>query len=164
MLNMNMRGASLIEMMIVVAIIGILASLSTPMVSTYLQNAKLRSTADELKEALELSRSEAIKRNDTIKFTALSAGGWVVEAYSNDTLTTLQSKANAAGAQTVVSTDNNVIRFDGSGRPDLAAIIKLAPVSGACTTVTCLNIELNRYGKIKVCNPDTTNEVLKCDS
>jgi len=161
---MPARGASLIEMMIVVAIIGILASLSTPMISTYLQNAKLRATTDELKEALELARSEAIKRNDTVKFTALNGGGWTVEVYSNDLLTSLASKPDAAGSHAAVSADNSVIRFDGSGRPDVAATLQVMPVSGSCTTLTCLQIELNRFGKIKVCNPDTTNEVLKCGS
>ena len=156
------RGASLIEMMIVVAIIGILASLSTPMISSYLQNAKLRASADELKEALELSRSEAIKRNDTIKFTALNGGGWSVEAYSNDVLTMLASKPDAVGSKLAVIADNSVIRFDGSGRPDVAATLQVTPAFGSCTTLTCLHIELNRFGKIKVCNPSTTNEVLKC--
>lgn len=159
---MQSRGASLIEMMIVVAIIGILASLSTPMISTYLQNAKLRATTDELKEALALARSEAIKRNDTVKFTALNGGGWTVEVYSNDLLTTLASKPSAAGSNALVSADNSVIRFDGSGRPDVAATLQVTPASGSCTTLTCLQIELNRFGKIKVCNPDSTNEVLKC--
>jgi type IV fimbrial biogenesis protein FimT len=159
---MNARGATLIEMMIVVAIIGILASLSTPMVSTYLQNAKLRASADELKEALELARSEAIKRNDTVKFTALNGGGWTVEVYSNEVLTLLASKPSAAGSHTLVSADNSVIRFDGSGRPDVGATLQVTPASGACSTLTCLHIELNRYGKIKVCNPSSVNEVLKC--
>lgn len=159
---MKAGGASLIEVMIVVAIIGILASLSTPMISTYLQNAKLRSTADEIKEALELSRSEAIKRNDTIKFSALSGGGWTVEAYINDVLTTLESKPNASGSHASISADNSVIRFDGSGRPDVAATLQVNPSNGSCATLTCLHIEANRFGKIKVCNPATTNEVLKC--
>lgn len=156
------RGASLIEMMIVVAIIAILASLSTPMISTYLQNAKLRSSADELKEALELSRSEAIKRNDTIKFTVLNGGGWRIEAYTNDVLTTLAAKPSASGANVAVITNNSVIRFDGSGRADVAATLQVTPVFGSCATLTCLHIEVNRFGKIKVCNPATANEVLKC--
>jgi len=93
------------------------------MISTYLQNAKLRATADELKQVLQLARSEAIKPNDIVKFTGLNGGDWIVAVYSNDLLTSLATKPSAAGSHAAVIANNSVIRFDGSGRPDVAATL-----------------------------------------
>jgi type IV fimbrial biogenesis protein FimT len=159
---MKPKGFSLIEMMIVVAIMGIMAALASQMIGSYLLNVKLRSTAEELKESLDFSRSEAIKRNDTIKYTSLSGGGWKVEGYVNDILSTLKSKPSASGSKSVVTTDQAVIRFDGSGRSDVSATFQVTPVTGSCADITCLNVEVIKLGKIKLCNPASTNEVLKC--
>jgi type IV fimbrial biogenesis protein FimT len=156
------KGFGLIELMIVVAVIGVLAALSEDMMTTYLLNMKVRTTAEVLKEAFVLSRAEAIKRNDTVSLTVSSGGGWLMQGYVNNVLTTLKSKADASGSKSAVTPANTVIKFDGTGRADVASMIDIKPTTGSCTDVTCLRLEVARSGKIKICNPSATNEVLKC--
>lgn len=156
------RGFGLIELMIVVAVIAVLAALSEDMMTTYLLNMKVRNTAEVLKEAVVLCRAEAIKRNDTARLTVLGGGGWLLESYVNDVITTLQSKADASGSKSTVTPANTVIKFDGTGRADAATTLDIKPTTSSCADVTCLRIEVARSGKIKICSPSATNEVLKC--
>ena len=50
------RGFSLIELMIVVAIMGVLLALGAPTFSTYLRNVKLRSAAEAFKSLRMVTR------------------------------------------------------------------------------------------------------------
>jgi prepilin-type N-terminal cleavage/methylation domain-containing protein len=156
------KGFGLVELMIVVAVIGVLAALSEDMMTTYMLNMKVRSTAEALKEVAVLSRAEAIKRNDTIRLTFSGGGGWLMEGYVNDVIATLKSKADASGSKSAVTPANTVIRFDGTGRSDADAVMDIKPTTGSCADVTCLSVQITRNGKIKICNPSATNEVLKC--
>lgn len=162
---MKNKGFSLIELMVVVCILGIIAALAMSSMGSYLLNAKVRSATEDFQQALTLAKSEAIKRNDTVKFTSLGFGGWKIEAYVNDVLTTVKTKPASAGSKTTVTGANAVVKFDGSGRSDVATTWDFTPTSGgACgTEITCLRVELTRFGKLRVCNPDSTNEVLKCN-
>ncbi|MFP8833476.1 Tfp pilus assembly protein FimT/FimU [Hydrogenophaga sp. XSHU_21] len=54
-------GFTLVELMVVVALLGILLGLAAPSFSGALQRQRERSTAQELHDALELGRAEAIR-------------------------------------------------------------------------------------------------------
>lgn len=62
------RGFSLIELMIVVAIMGTLLSLALPSFSVYLRNVKLRSATEMFIAGLQLARSEAVRMNTSVEF------------------------------------------------------------------------------------------------
>lgn len=83
------RGLSMIEMVVVVAIVGILAFVVTPEISTQLRNAQIRSAAEAMQSGLLKARTEAISRNQNVRFSLVtdlsdgcvlspSAGSWVV--------------------------------------------------------------------------------------
>ena len=72
------RGFTLIELIIAVAIIGILSSLAVPSFQEMLTNMNLRSTAESVSQGLQLARSEAIKRNARTMFTFSSTSKWEV--------------------------------------------------------------------------------------
>src|SRR5688500_18496227 len=59
-------GFSMVELMIVVAVIGILSVLGYPYVSTYLQAARLRAGAQELVTIIYGGRQLAISRNTPV--------------------------------------------------------------------------------------------------
>jgi Tfp pilus assembly protein FimT len=61
----NSRGFGLVELVIVMAFIGILTVLATPTFLTYLRAAKVRAGAQELATAINLGRQLAITRNTT---------------------------------------------------------------------------------------------------
>jgi prepilin-type N-terminal cleavage/methylation domain-containing protein len=64
--RLNARGFTLAELLIVLAIIGILATLGYPYAARYLQAAKLRAAATELAVIINGARQLAITRNTQV--------------------------------------------------------------------------------------------------
>lgn len=61
-------GFSLIEMMIVVAIVAIVSAIAFPSYRVWIQNTKIRSTAESIQNGLQIARAEAVKRNASVQF------------------------------------------------------------------------------------------------
>ena len=64
------------ELLIVVAIIGILASLAAPSFSELIKSQRIKSMATDINASLTLARSEAIKRNRNVTMSPTTAGSW----------------------------------------------------------------------------------------
>ena len=64
--RMNALGYTLLELMLIVAIIGILAALAAPTLISYIQTAALQAGTRELATAINLGRQLAIARNTTV--------------------------------------------------------------------------------------------------
>ncbi len=111
------RGFTLVEAMIVIAILGILTALAGPSFIDMIKTAKVRSGASELYSSLLTARSEAIKRRKTMTITPADTGwtgGWSVtfdnagatatllahEALANDLAVRVNAAGNAAAAVT----------------------------------------------------------------
>ncbi|MCB6183557.1 GspH/FimT family pseudopilin [Leeia sp. TBRC 13508] len=110
-------GFSLIEMMVAVGIAGILLAIAIPNVTTWLSQARLATTSDQLVESLSLAKQEAIKRRSTVSVCAATtpntatacsgtasdwSKGWIVLAG-----TTVLNRYTAPSNLTI-STDSNV--------------------------------------------------------
>jgi type IV fimbrial biogenesis protein FimT len=77
------RGFTLIEVLIVIALIGILLALAAPSFGTFTASQRVKTASFDLYAALSFARSEAIKRRVTV--TVAAAGGdwkdgWTVSA------------------------------------------------------------------------------------
>jgi type IV fimbrial biogenesis protein FimT len=74
-----MRGFTLIELMVVVALAAIIGSIAAPSFRELTINSRTRAAASALHESLWLARSEAIKRNRPVTFTLTTLeGGWTI--------------------------------------------------------------------------------------
>lgn len=89
MLSKSPKGFSLIELLIVMAIVGILLSLALPSYQAWIQNTKIRTAAESLLNGMQLARAEAVRRNSNMGFYLLSSvdsscvgdgskGNWIV--------------------------------------------------------------------------------------
>lgn len=91
------RGMSLIELMVGIAIIGILLALAAPSFRSWTQNTKIRGTAEAILNGLQLAKAEAVRRNTLIRFQATSD---------------LTNGCTLGAAANVVSYANWVVSFD----------------------------------------------------
>jgi type IV fimbrial biogenesis protein FimT len=66
------RGFTLIEMVVVVAILGILVGLGASSYSAWIANSRIRTAAETLASGLSAARNEAIKRNRLVRFHLVS--------------------------------------------------------------------------------------------
>lgn len=90
------RGVTLIELVISMAIMGFLMVLAAPVFIDWVQNTRLRTSAESVLSGLQIARAEAVSRNARVRFQfttsldstcALSATGtnWVVNLDPNAT-------------------------------------------------------------------------------
>ncbi|MET0983016.1 MAG: GspH/FimT family pseudopilin [Telluria sp.] len=70
------RGFTLPELLTVVAIIAILASVAAPAFTSMIASMRSRSLSSELYAALSRARSEAIKRNAEVALVPVTASQW----------------------------------------------------------------------------------------
>jgi type IV fimbrial biogenesis protein FimT len=78
---MNKKGFTLIELMVVISLVGILASLALPSFETFLRTRQMIGSSDLLYTSLYLARSEAVKRNSTVticksSYATTCGGSW----------------------------------------------------------------------------------------
>jgi type IV fimbrial biogenesis protein FimT len=118
-MDARQHGFSLIELVIAVAIAGVLLSLALPNFSAYLRNVKLRSAAESFLSGIQLARSEAVRMNTNVEFltttadplnanvataTASTAGvNWMVR--SADLATFIDGKFGIEGSGRAVASD-----------------------------------------------------------
>ena len=82
----NTRAFTLIEVITVVAIIGILAAVLSPKIDGWVGKSKIRTSADELQQYLSFMKGEALGRGVVIK-TEISENDNSMEIYSSNELT-----------------------------------------------------------------------------
>ena len=79
-------GVSLIELLIGIAIFGVLIALGAPAYRTWLQNAQIRTAADSIQSGLQVAKIEAIRRNVRMRFALWddtnSTSSWRVCTYN----------------------------------------------------------------------------------
>lgn len=139
------QGMSLIELMVAITILAIVTVLALPSYGVWINNTKIRTTAESILAGLQLARNEAVRRNAIVRFQfvdnftntcALSstAGSWIVslddpagkcDIAPSDTAAPriVQSKPAAEGAAgvTTAATDSTTaasttVAFNGLGR------------------------------------------------
>ena len=170
-----LRGMSLIELMVGIAIVAILFTLAAPSFSTWIQNTHIRTAAEAIQNGLMLTRAEAVQRNTQVRFQltdtlddscALSTSGtnWVVSlddpagacaSAPSDTTAPriIQTRAGAEGSKNaLVAAGQSAIIFNGLGRQ--------SPVPPQVTPVA-VNIDIsNPIGG--ACAADVTPGPMRC--
>jgi type IV fimbrial biogenesis protein FimT len=135
-------GFTLIELMITVAIMAIVTAIGAPYFGAWIQNIKLRNAAESISTGLQLTRSEAVARNQEVEFVLNeSNSGWAI---SCKTVTAtcpanIQTRMSADGSSadiTVAAADDKTIVFDSLGR-------MTSPVPAGGATFTSFNVDIN---------------------
>lgn len=82
---MNHRGITLIELIVVMVIIGIGATLMAPGISAWLPTYRLRNAAREVASAMRLAQLKAISTNTTYRVSFDATAGNFILQYRNST-------------------------------------------------------------------------------
>ena len=161
----QMRGFSLIEIMVALVIIGVFITMGVPAFALFLQNTQIRNAAETTLAGINLARAEAIRRNATVRFnlvtnltsgcsTSSSALSWVVsladpsgacEVAPSDTVAPqiIQKRSALEGSNNalVATSGGATLVFNGLGRVSGAGITQLrfSNVSGTCEHLDAVN-------------------------
>lgn len=68
----SQRGFSLVELVVAVAIVAVLLALAAPSYRAWIQNTKIRSTTEAILNGIQMAKSEAVRRNFTVRFQLVS--------------------------------------------------------------------------------------------
>jgi len=71
----RVAGYTIIELVITVAILGVLVSLGVPSFAEWLHNTQLRNGAESVLHGLQVARAEAVRRNGFVQFILLPGTG-----------------------------------------------------------------------------------------
>lgn len=130
---MNRRrshGVSALELIIVLAVLGVIVAVALPSFTTLIANQRIRSTAETLRSGLQLARVEALKRGRNVVFDMSGLdSSWVISC------------------ETPVADDN-----DGDGLPDCPSQIQQSAsiVNGGVSVIT---VTTNNGGVIATFSP-----------
>jgi type IV fimbrial biogenesis protein FimT len=171
------RGFSLIEMMIAIALVGVLMAIGIPAFRTWTGNAQIRTGAEGVISGLQIARNEAVRRNVNVQFqmqddpAPLPANflGWNVSIESDGTIIQQRSGNEGsksaiatvlpAGVDTVTFTGLGRLRLDGAGVPrnqDNSLALQFVDVTSQTLSAAdsrALRIEIDTSGLVRMCDP-----------
>lgn len=164
-------GFTLIEMMITLAVLGVIVALGLPGIMQWMQNSQIRVAADSIQAGMTTARIEAIRRNTAVSVVLTNHGvsggtGWEVRLASDNSI--IQSVPDAEGSRNVVLTpfpDGTwTTTFSGFGRiaainPDGTPAMNRIDIDNPTIDSTDsrdLRIEIDIGGEARMCDPAVT--------
>lgn len=159
-------GFSLIELMVAVAIMGILLGLAMPSFQTWLQNAQIRNAAESIQNGLQKAKAEGVARNTNVTFVLGTNSAWVVSVVASGEVIESRSANEGsknitrtvlpAGATTVTFNNFGAVATNADGSATLAQVdldsSVLAPADSKDLQVT---IGVGGVGSnIRMCDPN----------
>jgi type IV fimbrial biogenesis protein FimT len=144
------KGFTMVELMMVVAILAIMSALAAPSMSKMIANQRLRSVATDLHLALVKARAEAIKRNadgvNTHVRVSPAGGswtaGWSVDFVDENPNPDIHVELDVRGPTPSVSINSTAtqVEYRGTGRTASAASAFVI-TSSSTDAARCLSID-----------------------
>lgn len=110
------RGFTIIELMVVVAVLAIIATVAVPSFQQIIENNRLATEANRIFSAMSYARSEAVRVGDDASMTAATGGfsnGWCVHLGANCTGADILRQFEAGDL--AYSSSGNQVTFNARG-------------------------------------------------
>lgn len=168
------KGFTVVELMVTVAVLGVLAAVAFPSMTTYLDKQRLVSQMRAIANLAQLARSEAIKHSasgaanlKTVSMTVSSGSGWFVgladgnAACSGVTCVINESGSSVSHVVSATECTGCAMTVSPGASPvvityDLRGLV----TAGADQTITLtsplgkqLNLTVGKLGRITLCSP-----------
>ena len=175
--RLKYSGVTLIELMVIIAVIGVLSSLAVPSFIEQMQQQRVEGAAEGLVAAMQNAKAEAIKTNNDIKIVFTSSGGictgstcsntsnahldWCYGMTNKSTCNCTLSNSCATGSEVQGTDYSNVsVTFNTSKSRNFDSM-KGAATSGTIrffSGTRSLGVTTSSLGRIRICKD--TNSTL----
>lgn len=178
----------MIELIVAMAILGILMATAIPSIVETMANSRIRSVSESIISGLQFARSEAVRRNERVRFSLdSSTGNWTVRRsatnncqFGTAAADVLQSRATTSSNTTVVvtpfldvpattTTTALAYVYGPNGWQDCAVAVtqfialRIDSSSLNASESRDLRIVAPRVGRARLCDPNvTTGDTREC--
>jgi len=142
-------GFTLVELVVAIAVIGILASIAIPSFSGMIANNKAKGIATDLYFDLAKARSEAVKRNMDVTMSPSDDGwkkGWNI--YPTNQSDNILENHSVSGANVSVSGPGSV-KYNSSGRIGGSVSFDIEATVGSASANACVTVSLSGLPNVK---------------
>jgi len=160
-------GFTIIELMITLAIVGVLVSAALPSFKLMMQNYQTRVAAESVSNGLSRARAEAVSKNVSVYFALGSGTSWTVDYVVTpgptsspiDQRQSNEGSANAsiAGVASDLTTAATTITYNNLGQVVANTPPTVPTLSQVTVTVSggtqSLLVKINAGGSARVCDP-----------
>lgn len=156
------KGFTVIELMVSVAIVGILIAVAAPNMSSYWHEGRLVSATEAIYSQIQLARSVALAKNEDVdvRFPATGAG-WCMGITENDTASCTCGSCSITGMPDKVLISNDYPNTEVTVSNGVSTFtMPRGVVTGAGNVVVKLSsgeqatINLSILGRVSVCSSD----------
>ena len=157
------RGFSLTELLVAIAILGILTAIAMPSFQVWIQNSQIKNAAESIQNGLQHARAEAVARNANVEFVLDVNSAWTVHLVGS--LVNIDSRAYTEGSSNVIRTTTpataTTVTFNSLGgitaNNDASASlnqVELTSVTLPAPATRPLRVTVGVGGNIRMCDPN----------
>ena len=127
------KGFSLVELVVAIAIMGVLLALGLPTINTYTRNIKLRAAAESFLAGVQLARGEAVRLNTGVELILTNSAPVADDGADSDYPVLVQEYVDNLGATVTtekLAANHAVAQASSSTEPSYNWLVRTLPLGG----------------------------------